>query len=139
MDNQEPRMEHVRNLLIGNNSKALESAVDEATKQNFITFILSDCIQGDAKTLGRYWALLGQILSRMMTNASSQHTLLQELSVVAAENLGMDPKRCCQLERIIRRCSKDRKNIMIIGGGESVVSVLGTGTYITYYVHLVMS
>jgi len=115
----------VHNILIGNNLRALDSAMNEAVEQGFVTFILSDRIQGDAKTLGQSFALLGQILARMMTDTSS--LLMQELSVVAAENLQMDAKRCCQLERIIRRCSKDRKNLMIIGGGESTVSVLGSG------------
>lgn len=122
----EPLMEQtIDNLLIGNNLRALESAANEAAEQGFVTAILSDRIQGDAKTLGQHFAHLSQIIARMMTDTSS--LLMQELSVVSAENLQMDPTRCCQLERTIRRCSKERKNLMIIGGGESTVAVLGNG------------
>ena len=117
--------QNVHNLLIGNNLRALESAANEAVEQGFVTVILSDRIQGDAKTLGLQFANLEQIIARMMTDTSS--LLMQELSVVAAEHLQMDPKRCCQLERIIRRCARDRKNLMIIGGGESTVAVVGSG------------
>ena len=48
---------HVRNYLIGSNLTALQAAEAHATKIGFVTAILSDHIQGEAKEMGKNFVL----------------------------------------------------------------------------------
>ena len=118
---------HVKNYLIGTNLTALQAAEAYAKQIGFNTVIMSDHIQGDAKEIGQHFAQLSRVLVQMMTESDDQHGHIENLSVVA-ENLFMDPRHCCNLERLIRGCYKSRKNLCLIGGGESTVTVRGSGS-----------
>lgn len=118
---------HVQNYLIGSNLTALQAAEAYASQLGFVTAILSDHIKGEAKEVGQNFAQLAQVIARMMTDVSNeQHEYMEALSV-AAENLFIDPRCCCKLERLVRGCYKTRKNLCLIGGGETTVTVRGTG------------
>ena len=114
---------HVTNVLLGNNLIALEAAERRAAEGGFATWILSSRVEGEARILGRDFAQLAKIVSRMMT-AECHHEYMGELSVVI-EDLMVDPARCCQLERIIRNCVLTKKNLCLLAGGESTVKVEG--------------
>lgn len=118
--------DHVHNYLIGANLTALQAAEAYANQIGFVTVIMSDHIQGDAKEIGQHFARLASVLTQMMTASDDQHKHMEALSV-AAENLFMDPRDCCKLERLLRGCYSSRKNFCLIGGGESTVAVRGSG------------
>ena len=118
--------EHVRNYLIGSNLTALQTAETHAIRIGFVTAILSDHIQGEAKEIGKNFAKIARIVPQMMELSIDQHKYMEALSV-AVENLNVDPRFCCTLERLIRGCFKTRKNLCLIGGGETTVSVRGSG------------
>ena len=117
---------HVRNYLIGSNLTALQAAEAHATKIGFVTAILSDHIQGEAKEMGKNFAQIAQTVAQMMAKSDDQHKHMEALSV-AADNLNVDPRFCCTLERLIRGCCNTRRNLCLIGGGETTVSVRGSG------------
>lgn len=119
--------DHVQNYLIGSNLTALQAAEASAAQLGYSTFILSDRIQGEAKEVGLHFAQLAQVIAQMMTGFSDeQHRHIEALSI-AVENLYMDPRCCCKLERLVRGCLRSRKNLCLIGGGESTVKVRGSG------------
>ncbi|XP_046636918.1 glycerate kinase-like [Daphnia pulicaria] len=118
--------DHVRNYLIGSNLTALQAAEAHATQIGFVTAVLSDHIQGEAKEIGKNFAQIARIVAQMMAKSNDQHKHMEALSV-AAENLNVDPRFCCTLERLIRGCFNTRKNLCLIGGGETTVSVRGSG------------
>lgn len=114
---------HVTNVLLGNNLIALEAAERRAAERGFTTWILSSQIEGEARVLGRHFARLASIVSRMMA-AECHHEFIGELAVVM-EDLNVDPARSCQLERLIRNCLTGRKDLCLLAGGESTVRVEG--------------
>ncbi|KAK4015978.1 hypothetical protein OUZ56_030943 [Daphnia magna] len=117
---------HVHNFLIGSNLSALQAAEAYANQTGFTTAILSDRINGEAKEIGLQFARLARLFAQMMTMSNDQHEKMEELSVTA-ENLHIDPRYCCTLERLVRSCRNVRKNLCLIGGGETTVSVRGEG------------
>lgn len=117
---------HVRNYVIGSNLTALQAAGAYANQIGFATAIISDHIHGEAKGIGQQFAQLARIFAQMMAMSNDQHEKMEELSV-AAEHLHIDPRYCCTLERLVRRCRNRRKNLCLIGGGETTVSVRGSG------------
>jgi glycerate-2-kinase len=104
----------------------LQAAEAHATQIGFVTAVLSDHIQGEAKEIGKNFAQIARIVAQMMAKSNDQHKHMEALSV-AAENLNVDPRFCCTLERLIRGCFNTRKNLCLIGGGETTVSVRGSG------------
>ncbi|XP_059350852.1 glycerate kinase-like isoform X2 [Daphnia carinata] len=122
----EAAFSHVHNFLIGSNLSALQAAEAYAKQTGFATAILSDRINGEAKEIGLQFARLARLFSQMMTISNDQHEQMEELSV-AAENLHINPRYCCTLERLVRRCRNARQNLCLIGGGETTVSVRGGG------------
>lgn len=124
---QDIQFSHVQNCLIGSNLTALQAAEAYASQLGLVTAIISDHIKGEAKEVGQHFAQLAQVIARMMTNVSNeQHQYMEALSV-AAENLYIDPRYCCKLERLVHGCYKTRKNLCLIGGGETTVTVQGSG------------
>lgn len=118
---------NVQNFLIGSNITALEAAKSQAIVRGFATAIIGDQICGEAREVGQHFAQLSRVVTQMLTDRkSNQHEHMETLSL-AAENLGIDPRFCCKLERLIRSCQLNRKGLCLIGGGETTVTVQGTG------------
>ena len=76
--------------------------------------------------MGKNFAQIAQTVAQMMAKSDDQHKHMEALSV-AADNLNVDPRFCCTLERLIRGCYNTRRNLCLIGGGETTVSVRGSG------------
>lgn len=126
-DGHDSTSSDIENYLIGSNMTALEAAENHAKNSGFTTAIISDRIQGEAKEVGKHFAQLARVIAQMMTDSTSdQHEHIDALST-AAESLGMDPRHCCKLERLIRGCQRNQKGLCLIGGGETTVKVQGTG------------
>ena len=123
---QEMSFSHVNNILIGSNLMALQAAETYAMQLGFSTAILSDHIEGEAKLAGQHFAQLAHIVAQMMIESYEEHKYMESLSVVA-ESLCIPPSFCCKLERLIRGCRSSRKDLCLIGGGETTVAVRGSG------------
>jgi len=105
-------LDDVRNILIGNNSTALAAAESLASEQGFATIVLSDRIQGDARTVGQHFAGLARLVKEMMTHPG-EHKFIDELSLLLDE-LGVDPATSCRLEKLARICYRDKKNLCLL-------------------------
>lgn len=117
---------HVHNILIGSNLTALSAAQSKAVDLGYLTLILGDQIQGDAREIGKHFASLSKILVAMTSQDATQHSFINELSVIL-ENLNVDPSVGCKLERLARMSRSKRQDLCLVGGGETTVKVSGTG------------
>lgn len=116
------KFDHVTNILLGNNLIALRAAESYAESKDFACVVLSSGIVGEAKILGHHFARLSSAVSQMM---KGRENYIEQMST-AAGYLNVDPRS--EIEKAVRNCFKSRKNLCLIGGGESTVKVKGSGT-----------
>ena len=120
-----PHFSHVVNEIIGNNQTALQAARDYAQELGYLPLILSDRIQGEASIVGQAFADLAQVVSCMMHQPGS-HEHIEQLSVIF-EKLNLPPARTCLLEKLVRNSFQNKRNICLVCGGETTVTVRGSG------------
>jgi glycerate 2-kinase len=55
---------HVRNIIIGNNRRSITAILQEAEKRKLNTMILSDCLEGEAREIGRKFSEIARSIYR---------------------------------------------------------------------------
>ena len=107
-------LDHVQNVLIGNNKIALKTGLEEATKSNFQSFILTSRLSGEAKLVGEYFANLA-------FNAKIQdYVKVKDFLRKLQTEPGM-------INDIIDALKSSGKPVCLITGGETIVKVIGSG------------
>ena len=111
---QVEHLDHVQNVLIGNNQIALKTSLEEAKKANFQSFILTSRLSGEAKIVGEYFANLA-------FNAKVQDYVKVKYFL---RKLQTEPE---MINDIIEALKSSGKPVCLITGGETIVKVIGSG------------
>ena len=108
-------LDHVQNVLIGNNKIALKTGLEEATKSNFQSFILTSRLSGEAKLVGEYFANLA--FNAEIQDYDKVEYFLQKLQT--------EPETINDIIEALKRRSGNP--LCLITGGETTVKVIGSG------------
>ena len=108
-------LDHVQNVLIGNNKIALKTGLEEATKSNFQSFILTSRLSGEAKLVGEYFANLA--FNAEIQDYGKVEYFLQKLQT--------EPETINDIIEALKRRSGNP--LCLITGGETTVKVIGSG------------
>ena len=108
-------LDHVQNVLIGNNKIALKTGLEEATKSNFQSFILTSRLSGEAKLVGEYFANLA--FNAEIQDYEKVEYFLQKLQT--------EPETINDIIEALKRRSGNP--LCLITGGETTVKVIGSG------------
>lgn len=108
-------LDHVQNVLIGNNKIALKTGLEEATKSNFQSFILTSRLSGEAKLVGEYFANLA-FNAEIKDYEKVEHFL---------QKLQSEPETINDIIEALKKRSGDP--LCLITGGETTVKVIGSG------------
>ncbi|XP_023340492.1 glycerate kinase isoform X2 [Eurytemora carolleeae] len=108
------KFERIQNVLIGNNSVALEKMNQRALKDGCETVVLSSSTSGESCEVGKLWSLLATSL----TDA----TLLENSSLLS----GLKYESTDVLMRIQDKLYSGSR-VIVMGGGETTVKIRGEG------------
>lgn len=117
-------MNHVQNIVIGNNTIALENAASEAASLGFSPIILSNCVEGLVSNISEAYVTLVtfvcQALRREINSEEFTRFVKQELNIL---KLSDDAVCTLKHEIFIKWCDR----LCILLGGETTVQVTGCG------------
>ena len=115
---------HVKNVIIGSNETALSSAAEFINeKTDFIPIIVSSSLKGEAKEIGKSFADLSGIIIEQINRKESNH-----LSDNIASLFCITEDNHVNMVMNIQKAIVAQKNIILIFGGETTVTVKGDGT-----------
>lgn len=116
---------HVLNVIIGSNSLALAEAQRQAEVLGYHAMVLSTAMQGDVKSVARFYGLLARVAAARLTQSLAEHPLEEEVKLhqLAAELQLPD----LQLEEALEAVAKAKGPVCLLAGGEPTVQVQGSG------------
>ena len=115
--------ENVINVLIGNNSVALETCRENACLEGFDAHVISNELDGEAKIVGQCFGTLAFLASHQPSNNSATpeiETLLETLKI-------KDKNLMKTIIDAIKKHQNQGQPLCLISGGETTVKVRGTG------------
>lgn len=115
---------HVLNVIIGSNSLALAEAQRQAEVLGYHAVVLSTAMQGDVKSVARFYGLLARVAAAHLTQSLAEHPLEEvKLHQLAAELQLPD----LQLEEALEAVAKAKGPVCLLAGGEPTVQLQGSG------------
>lgn len=116
---------HVLNVIIGSNSLALAEAQRQAEILGYHAMVLSTAMQGDVRSVARFYGLLAQVAAARLTSSTVGHLSEEEakLHQLAAELQLPD----LQLEETLEAVAKAQGPVCLLAGGEPTVQLQGSG------------
>lgn len=116
---------HVLNVIIGSNSLALAEAQRQAEVLGYHAMVLSTAMQGDVKSVARFYGLLARVAAAHLTQSLAEHPLEEEVKLhqLAAELQLPD----LQLEEALEAVAKAKGPVCLLAGGEPTVQLQGSG------------
>jgi len=105
---------HIINFLVGNNKVATKAACETATSLGYITKVWSCGISGEAKSIGELYA-------------HSLYSLIFQEAYLLDTVDRISPKLLNQFNTTMKDITHTETPFCILGGGETVVHVTGTG------------
>ncbi|KAK2713683.1 hypothetical protein QYM36_009529 [Artemia franciscana] len=117
--------EHVFNFLVGSNWHLLTSIRSEAVKGNNLVFILSRGIKGEARSVGK--AMMRMMIDLVKVETTCKFEFAEDLGIVLEDDLDLSASFTCTLNRLCRISMVSQKRFIILVGGETTVSVSGSG------------
>ncbi|KAG1686081.1 Glycerate kinase [Nymphon striatum] len=116
--------DHVHNFLIGNNSLAVDTAMDQARHFGYEPFVLTKSLQGEARLVGENISkMLNGINQYVRGTNQSPHKLK-----IILEDMNISDKSIHNFLNFVESLTDNPRNICLLFGGETVVKVKGTGT-----------
>lgn len=118
------QFKHVHNLILGNNSIAIEAAKKEALKKGFIPVALRNDVVGNVADVSLAYARIIRLVCMALEKSLDRekfYDLIKEDEIVA-----LPAEKVDEIYGIVRDYSG--QGVVLIGGGESTVVVKGSGT-----------
>ena len=126
-----PRPSHdcsnAQNVIVGSNKIAAQVAYDFAEGMGYIPYILSTSIDGEARHAGVMYAKLADFICRSMGNKAGRdvtHLMQDEIGLI---KLGITKDTVNDIRTLADDAVNRGKPMCIVGAGETVVNVKGTG------------
>uniref|UniRef100_A0A8I3Q4N5 Glycerate kinase n=1 Tax=Canis lupus familiaris TaxID=9615 RepID=A0A8I3Q4N5_CANLF len=116
---------HVLNVIIGSNTLALAEAQRQAEALGYRAVVLSAAIQGDVKSVARFYGLLAQVAGAQLTLPGTRASVEEDeqLRELAAELQLPD----LQLKEALETVAGARGPVCLLAGGEPTVQLQGSG------------
>ncbi|XP_032724124.1 glycerate kinase isoform X2 [Lontra canadensis] len=116
---------HVLNVIIGSNALALAEAQRQAEALGYRAVVLSAAIQGDVKSVARFYGLLTRVAGTHLTQPGTGASVEEEAQLweLAAELQLPD----LQLKEALEAVMGARGPVCLLAGGEPTVQLQGSG------------
>ena len=117
---------NVNNVLIGSNRIALDGAYKKAKRLGYVPFVVSCELAGDVRQMARmYHKLVNYIILSLVKTLQQPNVLPRcELELL---DCGIHKDTLNKLSTTIEFANNIQKPLCILGGGESTVTVVGSG------------
>ncbi|XP_076806824.1 glycerate kinase-like [Clavelina lepadiformis] len=122
-------LDHVHNVLVGNNKVAIEAVKLDAERRGFIALVLGYRLQGEAKKLGEIFAQLSACLVDSWHTNTPMHSNEEHMQFVSTQlqHHGLPAENLKLFTQKLTKYQKDPQNavngICVIGGGETTVTL----------------
>ncbi|XP_078340323.1 glycerate kinase-like isoform X2 [Crassostrea virginica] len=123
------KFQHVKNVIVGNNTMAAQSAMERAEELGLLSFVLSVSLEGEARAVGELFVDIAQYVALVYNYKPSRDggsISLVKLELKLAQ-FGFEKKVLNEMNSLTRKACNCRKGVCIVSGGETVVKVKGQG------------
>ena len=117
---------NVNNVLIGSNRIALDAAYKKAEQLGYVPFVVSCELAGDVHQMARMFHKLANYITLSLTKNFQQPNVLPRCELELLD-CGMHKDTVNQLSAAIEFANNVDQPLCILGGGESTVTVVGSG------------
>ncbi|XP_035705270.1 glycerate kinase isoform X2 [Folsomia candida] len=126
-----PKSKNVTNIIIGNNTVALEAGSEAAKRLNLYPLIVTKTLSGNASEVGDLLGHATQAISYLFRAKQSDQFISAYASTIynAAEKLSLEREKVDELVRVVQDPEIQSKfdGVCILFGGETTVNVVGKG------------
>ncbi|KAL0121292.1 hypothetical protein PUN28_008747 [Cardiocondyla obscurior] len=119
--NSAKQFKHVTNIILGNNTMALEAASFEASRKKLTPIILKNDITGNVQDVSSAYADITSLICLALLNEIKKEEFYDRVQTLPILSLSTE-----KLDEIFR-CIVNLGGIVLIGGGEPTVVVTGRG------------
>lgn len=123
------KFQHVKNVIVGNNSMATKAARDRAEELGLLSIVVSASLEGEARNVGELFVDIAKYIAFMYNYKPSRDggsVTLVQLELKLAQ-FGFEKKVLNDLNSLTRKARNCRKGVCVVSGGETVVKVKGQG------------
>lgn len=119
--NPAKKFKHVTNIILGNNTTALEAASHEALRKKLTPIILKSDVTGNVQDVSMAYAHITSLICLALLNELGREEFYDSVRTMPILPLSIH-----KVDEIFR-CIKNLGGIVLIGGGEPTVVVTGQG------------
>ncbi|XP_070171844.1 glycerate kinase isoform X1 [Polyergus mexicanus] len=116
------QFKHVTNIILGNNTMALEAASFEALRKKLIPIILRNDVTGNVQDVSSAYAHITSLICLVLLKELKREEFYEKVRAMPILSLSID-----KVDEIFHKISSNLGGIILIGGGEPTVVVTGQG------------
>ncbi|XP_020280549.1 glycerate kinase isoform X2 [Pseudomyrmex gracilis] len=116
------QFKHVTNIILGNNTTALEAASLEALRKKWTPIILKNDITGNVQDVSLAYARVASLICLFWSKELEREVFYDRMRTVPALPLTVD-----KIDEIFHCITNNFDGLLLIGGGEPTVVVRGQG------------
>lgn len=116
------QFKHVTNIILGNNTMALEAAKLEASRKKLTPIILKNNVTGNIRDVSSAYVHLTSLICLVLLNELEKKEFYDKVRTMPILSLSID-----KIDEIFHRLIGNLGGIVLIGGGEPTVVVTGQG------------
>lgn len=120
--NSAKQFKHVTNIILGNNTMALQAASLEASRKKLTPIILKNDVRGDVRDVSLAYVRITSLICLVLLNEMERGEFYDSVRNVPILPLSID-----KVDDIFDRIVGNLGEIVLIGGGEPTVAVTGQG------------
>ncbi|XP_018403153.1 PREDICTED: glycerate kinase [Cyphomyrmex costatus] len=116
------QFKHVTNIILGNNTMALEAAKLEASRKKLTPIILKNNVTGNVQDVSSAYVHLTSLICLVLLNELERQEFYDKVRTMSILSLSTD-----KVDEIFHHLIGNLDGIVLIGGGEPTVVVTGHG------------
>lgn len=116
------QFKHVTNIVLGNNTTALETASFEALRKKLTPIILRNDITGNVQDVSLAYAHITSLICLVLLKELKREEFYEKVRTMPILSLSID-----KVDEIFHKITNNFGGIVLIGGGEPTVVVTGQG------------
>lgn len=120
--NPAKQFKHVTNIVLGNNTMALQAASFRAACKKMTPIILGNDVRGDVRDVSLAYVHITSLICLALLNEIEKGEFYDKVRNVPILSLSID-----KVDEIFRNIAGNLEEIVLIGGGEPTVKVTGQG------------
>ncbi|XP_072751738.1 glycerate kinase [Anoplolepis gracilipes] len=116
------QFKHVTNIILGNNTMALETASFEALRKKLIPIILRSDVTGNVQDVSLAYVHITSLICQVLLKELKREEFYDRVRTIPILSLSID-----KIDEIFHKITNSLGGIVLIGGGEPTVVVTGQG------------